>query len=117
MRRDREHHVLRWFLLLGEASRLRVDLAGRPGALFYWIHAEVSKVTGMREAMLALLHRETAQNSLEYMLVLGSAVVLIMIAVIAAFPPVVQGLAGAACPSVDTAADPAPTYRSCLVVP
>ncbi len=62
-----------------------------------------------------LLHGESAQNSLEYMLVIGAVAALILAALVVAFPAVVHAVAGMACPSIDTAASPPANYATCLV--
>jgi hypothetical protein len=54
--------------------------------------------------LLKWLHQEAAQNSFEYLLVLGGVAVLIMAALIAGFPAVVHAVAGLACESIDTGA-------------
>jgi len=64
-----------------------------------------------------LVRQEDAQNSLEYMLILGAVAVAMMAALITGFPFVVHAVASLACPSIDTAA---PTlngiaaYGACL---
>ena len=66
--------------------------------------------------LLNILHREDAQNSVEYMLVIGAVAVAIVAALILAFPEVVRAIAGLACESIDTASFPTPaSWGSCLV--
>jgi len=54
--------------------------------------------------LLLTLRDEAAEGSFEYMLVLGGAAVLIMAALVVAFPPVVHALLALACPTIDPAA-------------
>jgi len=65
--------------------------------------------------LLKLVHQEAAQNSFEYLLVLGGVAVLIMAALILGFPAVVHAVAALACPSIDTAAAGAVGYGTCLL--
>jgi hypothetical protein len=64
--------------------------------------------------LLKLLHDEAAQNSFEYLLVLGGVAVLIMAALVMGFPAVVHAIVALACPSIDTGAVGPATYGSCL---
>lgn len=57
---------------------------------------------------------ERAQVSVEYFLAAGGFAVLVVAALLVAFPQLLTGLAALVCPSVDTAADPAATLGSCL---
>jgi len=68
----------------------------------------------LKRPLRPTLREEFAQNSLEYMLVLGGVAVVIMAALIVAFPAVVQAVAGLACTSIDTAAWPPAEYGTCL---
>jgi Flp pilus assembly pilin Flp len=54
--------------------------------------------------LLKLVDQESAQNSIEYMLVIGAVAVLIIAALVLAFPHVVYAVVGLACESIDTAA-------------
>lgn len=56
---------------------------------------------------------ERAQDTFEYVLVIG-AVVVLMIAGLLAFDGVVSGVLGAVCPSVDTAKGIAASAGSCV---
>jgi len=62
----------------------------------------------------ALLRGERAQNTFEYMLVVGAVVVAMVAAMIAGFELLLPEVAGLVCPSVDTAANPIATIGSCL---
>lgn len=73
-----------------------------------------------RRTVGKLAQQEGAQNSLEYMLVIGGVAVLIVAALVLAFPNVVRAVAGLACESIDTASytvvfNPSMAYGSCLV--
>jgi len=54
--------------------------------------------------ILRRLHQERAQNTFEYLLVVGALVVAMVAAMRLGFNPVVQEIARLVCPSVDTAA-------------
>jgi len=62
----------------------------------------------------ALLRGERAQNTFEYLLVVGAVVVAAVAAMIAGFELLLPQVAGLVCPSVDTAANPIATIGSCL---
>jgi Flp pilus assembly pilin Flp len=62
----------------------------------------------------ALLRGERAQNTFEYMLVFGAVAVAMVGAMIVGFKLLLPEIAGLVCPSVDTAADPVATIKSCL---
>lgn len=64
--------------------------------------------------VVSRLHQERAQNSFEYLLVVGAVVVAIVGVMIAGFALLIPEVAGHVCPSVDTAADPVSTVGSCL---
>lgn len=57
---------------------------------------------------------ERAQNTFEYMLVVGAVVVPMMAILIAGFELLIPEVAGYVCPSVDTAANPIATIGSCI---
>jgi len=62
----------------------------------------------------ALLRGERAQNTFEYLLVIGAVVVAMVGAMIVGFKLLLPEVAGLVCPSVDTAANPIATIGSCL---
>jgi len=62
----------------------------------------------------ALLREERAQNTFEYVLVIGAVVVAMVGAMIVGFKLLLPEIAGLVCPSVDTAANPIATIGSCL---
>ena len=62
----------------------------------------------------ALLREERAQNTFEYVLVIGAVVVAMVGAMIVGFKLLLPEIAGLVCPSVDTAANPVATIGSCL---
>jgi len=63
------------------------------------------------------LNGEHGQNSLEYLMVIGGFAVLLVAALLIAFPAVVQSVASLACSSIDTAVPtPGPSYGSCLMI-
>jgi hypothetical protein len=64
--------------------------------------------------ILAHLHEERAQNTFEYLLVVGAVVVAMVAALILGFELLLPQVAGLVCPSVDTAADPIAIIGSCL---
>jgi hypothetical protein len=55
-----------------------------------------------------------AQNSLEYLMVAGVIVVVIVSLLILGFSTLLPEVLGHVCPSVDTASDPVSTIGSCL---
>lgn len=67
-----------------------------------------------RRLVLALLRGETAQEAFEYLLVIGAVVVVMAAAIIAGLALLLPEIVGLVCPAVDTAADPAATFKSCL---
>jgi fluoride ion exporter CrcB/FEX len=71
-------------------------------------------VGSMAGLILRWLHQERAQNTFEYMLVVGAVVVAAVGAMIAGFELLLPQVAGLVCPSVDTAANPIATIGSCL---
>ena len=62
----------------------------------------------------ALLRGERAQNTFEYLLVVGGVAVVMVAAMIVGFKLLLPEVAGLVCPSVDTAANPVATIGSCL---
>ena len=62
----------------------------------------------------ALARDQRAQNTFEYLLVIGAVVVAMVAAMIAGFELLLPQVAGLVCPSVDTAANPIATIGSCL---
>ena len=64
--------------------------------------------------ILRWLHQERAQNTFEYLLVVGAVVVAMVAAMIVGFELLLPQVAGLVCPSVDTAANPIATIGSCL---
>ena len=60
----------------------------------------------------ALLRGERAQNTFEYLLIMG-VVVVAMVGALMGFKPLLREVAGLVCPSVDTA-DPVAAFKSCL---
>jgi hypothetical protein len=66
-------------------------------------------------ALLKHLHQETAQNSIEYLLVIGGVAVLIMAGLMAGFPVIVCKVIALACPSIDPAAAGIVESGSCLL--
>jgi hypothetical protein len=61
-----------------------------------------------------LAREERAQNTFEYLLVIGAVVVAMVGAMIVGFELLLPQVAGLVCPSVDTAANPIATIGSCL---
>ena len=61
----------------------------------------------------ALLRGERAQNTFEYLMVVGAVVVAVVAAMIVGFELLLPQVAGLVCPSVDTA-DPFVAFKSCL---
>ena len=66
-----------------------------------------------RERWRAAFESDAAQDSFEYLLVIGGAVLVLILALLA-FDTVVAEVLGASCPSVDTAKGIAATAGSCL---
>ena len=64
--------------------------------------------------VLGWLREERAQNTFEYLLVIGAVVVAMVAALILGFELLLPQVAGLVCPSVDTAADPIAIIGSCL---
>jgi len=62
----------------------------------------------------ARLHEERAQNTFEYLMVVGAVVVAMVAALIVGIELLLPQVAGLVCPSVDTAADPIAIIGSCL---
>jgi hypothetical protein len=60
------------------------------------------------------LRRDQGQAGLEYLLVVGTMVVALTIALTYGFNALLPQVVGFICPSVDTAAIPAATIGSCL---
>jgi len=60
-------------------------------------------LTTTRLAISALLSRDGAQNSLEYLIVIGTVVVAIAAALFVGFPSIAHQVMGFICPAVDTA--------------
>lgn len=63
---------------------------------------------------MSLRADDRAQDSLEYLLVIGGFVALLIVGLIAGFYGLVPVVVGWACPSIDTAANPVATAGSCL---
>jgi hypothetical protein len=63
---------------------------------------------------LRRLREERAQNTFEYLMVVGAVVVAMVAALILGFELLLPQVAGLVCPSVDTAADPIAIIGSCL---
>ena len=63
---------------------------------------------------MGFFRREQGQAGIEYLLVVGAVVVVMVTAMIIGFATLVPQIVGLACPSVDTAVDPAATVGSCL---
>jgi hypothetical protein len=61
-----------------------------------------------------LLADERAQDTFEYLLVVGAVVVAMAAALIAGFALLLPEVVGLVCPAVDTAANPVATFKSCL---
>jgi Flp pilus assembly pilin Flp len=62
--------------------------------------------------ILRWLHEQRAQNTFEYLLIMG-VVVVAMVGALMGFKPLLREVAGLVCPSVDTA-DPVAAFKSCL---
>jgi hypothetical protein len=67
-----------------------------------------------RRLVLARPREERAQNTFEYLLVIGAVVVAMVAALVVGFELLLPQVAGLVCPSVDTAADPIAIIGSCL---
>lgn len=61
-----------------------------------------------------LLADERAQDTFEYLLVVGAIVVAMAAALIAGLALLLPEVVGLVCPAVDTAASPVATFKSCL---
>ena len=70
--------------------------------------------TWIREFVVLLLADRRAQDTFEYLLVIGTVVVGMAAAIIAGFTLLLPEIVGLLCPAVDTAADPIATFKSCL---
>jgi hypothetical protein len=67
----------------------------------------------LRRHWRVVVHEDDAQDSFEYLLVVGGVLLVVMFGFIALDTVVVQ-LLGASCPSVDTAKGVAATAGSCI---
>ena len=70
-------------------------------------------VTSRLQALAAFVSAQSGQEGFEYMLVIGAVVGALIVALIG-FELLVPKIAGLACPSVDTSANPIATIGSCL---
>ncbi len=68
----------------------------------------------IQKLVILLLADRRAQDTFEYLLVIGAVVVAMAAALIAGFTLLLPEIVGVVCPAIDTAADPVATFKSCL---
>ena len=71
----------------------------------------------LRIETTSLLRRQQGTTALETMLVVAVVVAVMAVTLAVGVRQIIPQVAGLVCPSVDTAADPAPTTGSCLGEP